>query len=245
MDGCSRCGGCAILDLDTDSSTNSSQSEQNTDGQPSPRVATTAASTAQQTNITKSEAATDPGGRKKAARFLNAASRQLSAKAHSKLEDSGYDKDHRNNFPTVPGEDLRNINLPDVQNAYNTPQPRSKASSIVENIDPGSSTPDTSKEPPGLSRHLSLPVSRPTRAVTRQGHSNTMPSRKNSFESSHMQDIVIRYGASRARQRDLPNIISTHASRTPSISDISPTTLTPGGQDVTPEIVVSEDQGGH
>lgn len=205
--------------------------------------------TVHRASTTQSEGNTDPGGRKKVARILSTASRALAAKANSKFEYSGFEVQERNIFPTIPAEGFRNRDLSDFQKAYNTPQPRSRASSFVESIGPGSSEGQgTSKTPLESPRHLSLPVSQPTRVVTRQRHSNTGPSRGGPSEASNLQDLGISYGTSASRQRNLPEILTPdrqHASRTPSIPDVSPTTLTPGAQDTQLKIVVSEDQGGH
>lgn len=251
---CSRCDGCAVLDEDTGSGADSSRSGQSIDEQSSLPMARTATqpsigTTVHRASTTQSEGNTDPGGRKKVARILSTASRALAAKANSKFEYSGFEVQERNIFPTIPAEGFRNRDLSDFQKAYNTPQPRSRASSFVESIGPGSSEGQgTSKTPLESPRHLSLPVSQPTRVVTRQRHSNTGPSRGGPSEASNLQDLGISYGTSASRQRNLPEILTPdrqHASRTPSIPDVSPTTLTPGAQDTQLKIVVSEDQGGH
>ncbi|KAJ5204987.1 uncharacterized protein N7498_005866 [Penicillium cinerascens] len=251
---CPRCDGCAVLDEETGSGAESSRSWQSIDEQSSPPTARTATqpsitTTFNRASTTQSEGNADPGGRKKVARALSTASRALAAKANSKFEYSGFEVQERNIFPTVPGEDLRNGNLSEFKNAYSTPQPQSRASSPVESIEPGSSNGQgTSKTPLESPKHLSLHIPQPTRVVTRQRHSNTGPSRGGPSEASNLQALGISYETSASRQRDLPEILMPdrqHASMTPSISDVSPTALTPGAQDTRLKIVVSEDQGGH
>jgi hypothetical protein len=247
---CPRCDGCAVLDERTSSSTNSSRSSQSTDEQSSSYVARTTTqpsitTTVHRANTTQSDGAADPGGRKKVARILNTASRALAARAHSQFEDSGFNARERNIFPTIPAEDLRNKDLPNFQKAYNTPQPRSRASSFVDSIGPESSNDQgTSNALLGSPRHLSLPVSQPARAVTRQRHSNTEPSRGNSSDAPFMKDLRINYETTAKRQEDLPEMSTPdlqHPTRMPSISSVSPTTLASGGQNDRPRIFVSED----
>jgi hypothetical protein len=243
---CARCDQCAISSDIADSSTGSRHSSQSNDEQPPQGMARTetqpSVSTAKRTMTNKSEGS-DPAGRRKVARFLNMASMRVAAKAGSQFEDSGFNPQGGEDFPEVPGEALRNENLPSIQKAYiNSPMARSRASSFVESIESDSSNGQgNSSTPWGLSRYLSLPD--PARTPTRPRHSNTLPSIGSSSELASHHDIRILRGDPSTWPRSIPggsNPNQEHVSRAPSISETSPTALTPVSQDP-PTIVVSPD----
>ncbi|KAJ5242738.1 uncharacterized protein N7469_001065 [Penicillium citrinum] len=169
----------------------------------------------------QSEKSIDPGGRKKVTRWLNLASKQLAVKAHSQFQDSGFNAKERSSFPEVPGENFRNRDLSEFQKAYsNSPIPRSRASSFIGSE--SSNGEGSSRTPLDIPRHLSLPVSSSSRLVTRPRHAHTLPSRGGSCG----------YGEE--------SYDGTPPSRD-SLSETSPTSLGPSGQDAPPRIVVSSD----
>lgn len=192
----------------------------------------------------QSEKSLDPGGRRKVTRWLNIASMQLAAKAHSQFQDSGFNAKERSNFPEVPGEKLRNKDLPEFQKAYsNSPIPRSRASSFVGSE--SSNGEGSSQIPLDVARHLSLPGPSSARLVTRPRHAHTLPSRNSSYTvpEEHVSDSFDGFVSSRGRSISTGTVGSiAHESKTSSVVEVSPTTLTPSGQDAPPKIVVSSDE---
>lgn len=197
---CQSCARCShvisndMADKDSDSQ-RSSQSER--DG-PSTEVERTAtapsvSSGMRRATTNQSEKSMDTGGRRQVARLLNLASRQLAARAHTHMEDSGFNAQEKLKFPEIPGESLRNGKLPDFQRAYsNTPLPRSRATSFAGSVDSDSSNGEgSSRILQGPFRQLSLQVPAPARVSGRRPHSNTLPSRRSSFEYSVQRDGAI------------------------------------------------------
>lgn len=246
---CTRCDACVISDGDGDGSTSSRTSSQSHGSRTSTEIARTATQPSisvivRRSTTNQSEHTIDAGGRRKVARLLNMASRQLAAKAYNQFHDSGFNPQGLTDFPEVPGEPFRNKNLRDFQKAYsNTPLPRSRAGSFIESINSDSPNGEgSSRTPQGSSRHLSLPVSPPPHVVTRQRHSNTLPSSEGSFEITGHHDCRNPDGHPSGRQRSSSggsNSNPEHTSRSPSIPEVSPTDVTFDGQATSPKIVVS------
>lgn len=197
---CQSCAECnhiisnAIIDKDSDSQ-RSSQSERDGPSTEFGRTATepSVSSGMRRATTNQSEKSMDTGGRRQVARLLNLASRQLAARAHSHMEDTGFNAQEKLKFPEIPGEFLRNDKLPDIQRAYsNTPLPRSRATSFAGSVDSNSSNGEgNSRIIQGPFRQLSLQVPAPARISGRRPHSNTLPSRRSSFEYSVQRDGTI------------------------------------------------------
>lgn len=246
---CARCDRCILPDEDADSDTNSRRSSQSSGEPISPGMARTVtqpsvSTTMGRTITNQSKQTTHSGGRRKVARFFNGAVKQIAVKAHTKFEGSGFNDDERTTFPEVPGEPFRNPDLPMTIRAYsNSPVPRSTASSFVEIGDSDSTHGEgNSRTLRGSSRLLSLPVTPPARAVTRQTHANTLPSRGSSSEATGQQGFGILHGGLSAQPWSSPGGSrpdQENGSEAPSISEISPNTLTPGSRSTPPEIVIS------
>ncbi|KAF3390235.1 hypothetical protein F1880_009018 [Penicillium rolfsii] len=141
-------------------------------------------STIRRATTNQSGKSVNTGGRRQVARLLNLASKQLAAKAHTHMEDSGFNAQEKLKFPEIPGESLRNVKLSDIQRAYsNTPLPRSRATSFAGSVESDSSNGEgSSRILQGPFRQLSLQVPPPARTNSRRPHSNTLPSRRSSFE---------------------------------------------------------------
>lgn len=246
---CARCDTCAVADDDTNGSTSSQHSSLNHHAPESTEIARTApqpsvSGTFRRSITNQSEQTVDLGGRRKVARILNMASKQLAAKTYTQFNDSGFNARGLTDFPEIPGENLRNKNLPEVQKAYSsTPIPRSRASSFIGSIrDESPNGEGNSRTPqPSSQRHLSLPVSQPSHVVTRQRHS-TLPSRPgSSFEPAGHQRSgggVESEPSNRQRSSSGERSERDHA-RTPSIPEVSPTDVTFDNQGASPKIVVS------
>lgn len=178
----------------------------------------------------------DPGGRRIAARFFNAASSYLATKAHNNFEKTGFERNQRTTFPEVPAENFRNENYNDMKNIFENTPSRSRTTSFVgsdySNGEGGSRTP---REAPN--RQLSLPVRSPRPAFLRRPHSNTLPSRSNSFETPSFIDSRDLYTSS---PTSLGRDSQDHHQSAPSISE-SPPTTPPPGTPAPPTIVVSSD----
>jgi hypothetical protein len=69
-------------------------------------------------NDRTTQSVSNTGGRRKVAMLFNLASYTMAAKAHTNMEDSGFNTTERTSFPEIPGEHFRNIDLPDIMNAY-------------------------------------------------------------------------------------------------------------------------------
>lgn len=189
---CTRCNH-TILNKTAEDTSDSQRSSQSERGQPSTelnRAVTepSVSSTIRRATTNQSGKSVDTGGRRQVARLLNLASKQLAAKAHTHMEDSGFNAQEKLKFPEIPGEFLRNEKLSDIQRAYsNTPLPRSRATSFAGSF-AGSVESDSSNGEGssrilrGPFRQFSLQVPPPARTTSRRPHSNTLPSRQSSFE---------------------------------------------------------------
>ncbi|KAJ5153059.1 uncharacterized protein N7482_009537 [Penicillium canariense] len=253
---CERCATCAYPTLDGDQNTipDSRRSSQSDGEQPSSTEIAKAAtepsvsSAMRRATTNQSEKSIDPGGRRQVARLLNLASKQLAAKAHTHMEDSGFNAQERANFPEIPGESFRNGKLSDFQKAYsNTPLPRSRAASFSHSINSDSSNGEgSSRILQGPLQHLSLPVPPPARTTGLRPHANTLPSRRSSFESTVTPGIGISY-RNEPKGPDSPVLpppseqqLARNASNA---SQVSPRTSTSGAQDAAPQIVISSCKG--
>lgn len=209
------------------------------------RTITRASTTPRITHTTtyQSENSVDPGGRRKVTRWLNLASMQLAAKAHTQFQDSGFHAKERSNFPEVPGETFRNKDLPEFQKAYsNSPIPRSRASSFIGSE--SSNGEGSSRVPLDVARHLSLPGPSSARLITRPRQARTLPSKGGSCAVAERPGDDTFYNSPSTRHRSLSTgtvASQAHVSRASSVFEVSPTTLTPSGQDAPPKIVVSSD----
>ncbi|KAJ5654170.1 hypothetical protein N7490_001173 [Penicillium lividum] len=231
---CADCGGNAICDS-TDSTESPARSN-STASAPSPDIERTATfSTIRQAMTT--QAGPDPGGRRKVAQFFNAASTYLAAKAHNNFEDTGFEVHERTNFPEIPAENLRNKHLPEIREVYNTPIPRSRATSFVGS-DTSNGEGSSSRIP---RRQFSLPA-RPSPTANRRPHSNTVPADGGPFEGPTFLEIRSLYGNLSPQQWSPPEEMTPdehHDDQDAYISDDDHPVL-PNGPP-TPKIVVSSD----
>lgn len=249
---CTRCDTCIAPADDAGGSASSRRSSLSHHRPGSTEIARTAtrpsvSGTFRRSTTNQSEQTVDVGGRRKVARILNMASKQLAAKTYTQFNDSGFNPRGLTDFPEIPGEMYRNKNLPEVQKAYsNTPIPRSRASSFIGSIRDESPNGEGSsrKIQQNSQRNLSLPVTQPPRVVTRQ-RQFTFPARQDtSFDGichqrSSSGDVE---GEPSSRQRSSSGGSKSgrdHASRTPSIPEVSPTHMVFDKQDTSPKIVVS------
>lgn len=258
---CPRCETCAISDDDSsNSSTRSRHSSRSRGEQASTEISRTATHPSVTRPVNRSDTiqtdatnqTLDARGRRKVARVLNTASKELTRKLHQHIEQTGFNTRGLTEYPQVPGERLRNRNLPDVQKAYSsTPLTRSRAQSFIGSIHsdaPNGNGEGSSRTPQGSSRHLSLPtpVSPVPRAVTRQRHANTFSSGSNSVESRGRPTLTVLGDLTPGRSRS-PSRGSVsneeRGSRTPSIPEVSPSDMTfdgDGGETGTsPKIILS------
>lgn len=236
---------------DTSDSQRSSQSEPSTELN---RAVTepSVSSTIRRATTNQSGKSVDTGGRRQVARLLNLASKQLAAKAHTHMEDSGFNAQEKLKFPEIPGESLRNEKLSDIQRAYsNTPLPRSRATSFTGSF-AGSVDSDSSNGEGGSRilqgpfRQLSLQVPPPARARSRRPHSNTLPSRRSSFEYAIQHEgtitpSIISGEPSNSAELPRPEQQSGQQPASPSRNglQISLNTPPPSSQHTAPQIVVS------
>ncbi|KAI2695983.1 hypothetical protein DTO012A7_8046 [Penicillium roqueforti] len=180
-------------------------------------------------------------GRRKVARFFNAASAIMTAKAHNQIKKTGFNPEAKTNYPEIPGEIYRNSYLPDHKAHYqrsSTPDNRSRAESFTSrrnSVDNG----EGSSGPRSTTRH-SVPAPAVSRPRSRQAHSNSLPG-GGLFETSTLQCPPATLGGWQ-RQLSPFDTMSISRSRTPSISEVSPTNSSPGPQFL-PEIVVSAHEG--
>lgn len=253
LERCPRCATCAIYDYDSSSSARSRHSSHSRGRRASTELSRTATHpsvtrTVNRTETVQTEQTLDARGRRKVARFFNTLSKELTRKVHKQIQESGFNRRGRTEYPMVPGEPLRNRNLPVMQEAYrSTPVPRSRAQSFIGSIHSNFDSPNgegSSRTPQRSSTHLSLPTSPPPRAVTRRRHADTLPG---SFEGRERPNLaVLDYEYVRGRQRSLSRgSVSNEeqVSRTPSIPEVSPTDVAfdGNGEDTSsgPRIVVS------
>ena len=180
-------------------------------------------------------------GRRKVARFLNAASAIMTAKAHKQIEKTGFKPEAKTNYPETPGERYKNSILPSQIAHYqrsSTPDNRSRAESLTSrtNSDNG----EGSSRPRSTTSH-SVPAPAVSRPRSHQAHSNSLPG-GGIFETSNLQCPPATLGGWQ-RQLSPFDTTSISRSRTPSISEVSPTNSSPGLR-FPPEIVVSAHEGG-
>lgn len=236
---CPTCGGDEMYDGRT-ASISSQPLESGSDRNGSVEMEETVAyaSFPKMSQITTLPGESDPGGRKVVARFFNAASNYLAAKAHNNFEENGFEVNERTTFPEVPAENFRNDKYSEMKNIFeSTPMTRSRATSFVgSEYSNGEGSSRTPKAAPN--RQLSLPV-RPLRpAVIRRPHSNTLPSRSNSFEiPSFVENRDVLASSPTSIGRSSPDF--QPGTSVPSVSDFAPTT--PLDAPTTPRIVVSSE----
>lgn len=235
---------------DTSDSQRSCQSEREQPSNELNRAGTepSVSSTIRRATTNQSGKSVDTGGRRQVARLLNLASKQLAAKAHIHMEDSGFNAQEKLKFPEIPGESLRNEKLSDIQRAYsNTPLPRSRATSFAGSVESDSSNGEgSSRILQGPFRQLSLQVPPPARTTSRRPHSNTLPSRRSSFEYAIPHEGTITpsiISGEPGCSVELPRLEhpSEHqpASPSPTGLQISLNTPPPSSQHTAPQIVVS------
>ncbi|CAG8006519.1 unnamed protein product [Penicillium olsonii] len=117
----------------------------------------------------------DVGGRRRFARFMNWASENIAVRTHSQYEKGGFKQDQKDNYPELPGERLRNSELPIQILKYNE---YSRAASFVSStgsLDNGEESSKMACRPtPG---RKSYPISSPSPARSRQhgDHSGSLP----------------------------------------------------------------------
>ncbi|OQE28041.1 hypothetical protein PENFLA_c005G04948 [Penicillium flavigenum] len=70
------------------------------------------------TNQTTTTQAQHDLGRRRVARFLNAASAIMTAKAHKQIEKTGFKPEAKTTYPETPGEEYKNGNLRNLQDKY-------------------------------------------------------------------------------------------------------------------------------
>lgn len=231
---CPRCG--TYVTSDGGGSTSPGRGSQSHDSQPSTAMARTATRpsasvTVDRDTTNQSEHTVDVGGRRKVAHWLNMASKQLALKAYPQFHDSGFNARGLTDYPEVPAEWARNKDLPNLQEAYSNSQQRSRAGSFIESVNSDSPSGEGPSRTP--QRLLSLPSAPKQRVVTRQRHSNTLPSRQNSFEMPRYHETRTLHGESSDRQRSPPRERNLEQERTS-----SPDTVL-DGPDNSPRIVVS------
>lgn len=250
---CRRCATCAVYDDDDSSDSTRSRHSSRSRGR---RASTELSRTATHPSVTRTVDGTETiqteqtldDSRRQLARFFNNLSKQVTRRVHEHVQESGFNIRGITEYPMVPGEPLRNRNLPVVQKAYSsTPLPRSRAQSLIRSTHSDSQSGEgSSRTPPqGSSRHLSLPITPPPRVVTRQRHSNTFSSGENSSQSrERLNPPVLEDGHLLGRDRSPSRgsiSVEEYASRTPSIPEVSPTNVAFDGEAGTsPRIVVSE-----
>lgn len=232
---CAECGGNTICER-TNSSADSGRMSGDSVAVSSSEIERTTLSTIRQAMTT--QPGSDPGGRKKVARVFNAASTYLAAKAHTNFEDTGFEQKERTNFPEIPAEMYRNKNLPEIRNVYNTPLPRSRATSFV-----GSDTSNGEGSSRMPRRQLSLPVRPPPIASVGRHYSNTLPTDGRPFDGPTFLEIRNLYGNLSERQWSPTDGLTPSEEDPPgrpSTSDVNAELLSASGP-TTPKIVVSSD----
>lgn len=127
---------------------------------------------------------TDVGNRRKVARTLTKLGVALSAAAHEHLDNAEFDKGKARDFPEIPGEIHRNVDLPQIRAAYNhsrdgerdlTSDQPSRAPSFIGSI--ASGVEGSSRATSPYLQLSSNPSSSPLNAMLprRMVHSNTLP----------------------------------------------------------------------
>ncbi|EKV19577.1 Transcription factor [Penicillium digitatum] len=177
-------------------------------------------------------------GRRKVARFFNAASALMTTKAHNQIVKTGFKPEAKTTYPETPGERYKNSDLQKQIDKYkrsSKPDTRSRIGSSSGFVDNGEGS---SRRPRSPTRH-SVPAPAVSRPKSRQIHSNSLPSRGlGFFEESTLKCPPA--SASAGWQQQLNPFDSTPIlrSRAPSISETSPKASSPGLQ-IPSEIVVS------
>lgn len=182
-------------------------------------------------------------GRRKVARFFNTASNIMTAKAHNQIEKTGFKPEAKTTYPETPGEEYKNIHLQNQRDKYkrsSTPDNRSKAGSFISSRDSVDNGEGSSRRPRSPTRR-SVPTPAASRPRSRQTHSNSLPS-GGIFETSTLQCPPVTAPGGWKRQLSPFGITPISRSRAPSISEVSPTTSSPGLQ-FPPEIVISTHEG--
>jgi hypothetical protein len=196
------------------------------------------------TNQTTTTQAQHDLGRRRVARFLNAASAIMTAKAHKQIEKTGFKPEAKTTYPETPGEEYKNGNLRNLQDKYkrsSTPDNRSRPGSFISRRDSMDNGEGSSRRPRSPTRR-SLPTPAASRPRSRQNHSNSLPTQGTSGTST----LQCPPGSAPAEWQTLGpwdiNITPSSRSRAPSISEVSPTTSSPGLQ-FPPGIVISTHEG--
>ncbi|CAI7629263.1 unnamed protein product [Penicillium viridicatum] len=181
-------------------------------------------------------------GRRKVARILIAASAFMTTKAHNQIEKTGFKPEAKTTYPETPGERYKNSDLQKQIDEYkrsSTPDNRSRAASFISSRGSVDNGEGSSRRPRSPTRR-SVPTPDISRPKSRQAHSNSLPS-GGIFGTSTLQCPPVSASAGGQRQLSPLDITPISRSRAPSMSDVSPTTLSPRPQD-TPEIVISPDE---
>ena len=194
------------------------------------------------TNQTNTTHAQHDLGRRRVARFLNAASAIMTAKAHKQIEKTGFKPEAKTTYPQTPGEEYKNGNLRNLQDKYkrsSTPDNRSRPGSFISRRGSVDNGEGSSRRPRSPTRR-SLPTPAASRPRSRQKHSNSLPTQG----ISGTPTLQCPPGSAHAGWPTLRpwDITLSSRSRAPSISEISPTASSPGLQ-FPPEIVISTHGG--
>ncbi|KAL3482989.1 hypothetical protein BJX62DRAFT_250054 [Aspergillus germanicus] len=174
----------------------------------------------------------DLGSRRRVSRVLMRLGVSLSNAAHDRLHDDHFKRGPALGFPEIPGEQQRNVALPQIREQYNGNIPLSRMGSNLT-IASNSNSPRSSR-----SRSPSpFRTSSPSRSVDARGSSET----QNGRGSSSADDPRAR---PRRRTNTLEVPVPTHhvpMGRSPSVSSVSSTSFTIPGSQASPTIVVSGD----
>ncbi|KAJ5445130.1 Transcription factor [Penicillium cf. griseofulvum] len=181
-------------------------------------------------------------GRRRVARFLSRTSALLADKAHKQIEEGGFKRNAKTTYPLTPGEEYKNSKLQDQIDHYqrsSTPDNRSRAASFISNagsVDNG----EGSSRPRSPTRH-SVPARAVSRPISRNAHSNSLPSGGVLRASTLQCPPATVFGGWQGQSGPFAST-SISRSRAPSTSEISPTASSPGRQSP-PRIFVSHDEG--
>ncbi|KAL2795287.1 hypothetical protein BJX66DRAFT_171393 [Aspergillus keveii] len=174
----------------------------------------------------------DFGSRRRVSRVLMRLGISLSNAAHDRLHDDQFKQGPALGFPEIPGEQQRNVALPQIREQYNGNIPLSRTGSNLT-IASNSNSPRSSR-----SRYPSpFRTSSPSRSIDARGSSET----QNGPGSSSADDPRDR---PRRRTNTLEVPVPTHhvpIGRSPSVSSVSSTSFTVPGSQASPTIVVSGD----
>lgn len=127
----------------------------------------------------------DAGYRKKVARRLIKVSKMMGQLPSEDIEQMEVDHEHADNYPTIPGEEIRNPDLPHTSQAYSFRREederlsRSPSRSYI-----GSNGPDSG----GVDSSVAIRPSSPTRRQLRQVRAATVPAARS---SSNLRPPVI------------------------------------------------------